>query len=41
VATRDRIDETVQHIHSVHDEHYHYIRTFTVDLTFASLNRYK
>ena len=28
-AARDRIDETVQRIRSVHDERYHYIRTFT------------
>ncbi len=40
-AARDRIDETVQRIRSVHDERYHYIRTFTVGPTFASLNRYK
>ncbi len=40
-AARDRIDETVQRIRSVHDEHFHYIRTFTDGPTFASLNRYK
>lgn len=40
-AARDRIDETVQHIRSVHDERFHYIRTFTKGPTFASLNRYK
>jgi arylsulfatase A-like enzyme len=40
-AARDRIDETVQRIRSVHDERYHYTRTFTVGPTFASLNRYK
>ncbi|MDZ4289400.1 MAG: sulfatase-like hydrolase/transferase, partial [Prosthecobacter sp.] len=40
-AARDRIDETVQRIRSVHDERYHYIRTFTHGPTFASLNRYK
>lgn len=40
-AARDRIDETVQRIRSVHDERYHYIRTFTAGPTFASLNRYK
>lgn len=40
-AARDRIDETVQRIRSVHDAHYHYIRTFTDGPTFASLNRYK
>ena len=38
---RDRIDETVQRIRSVHDERYHYIRNFTAGPTFASLNRYK
>lgn len=40
-AARDRIDETVQRIRSVHDARYHYIRTFTDGPTFASLNRYK
>ncbi len=40
-AARDRIDETVQRIRSVHEERYHYIRTFTSGPTFASLNRYK
>ncbi len=40
-AARDRIDETVQRIRSVHDEQFHYIRTFTNGPTFASLNRYK
>ena len=40
-AARDRIDETEQRIRSVHDERYHYIRTFTPGPTFASLNRYK
>jgi arylsulfatase A-like enzyme len=40
-AARDRIDETVQRIRSVHDERYHYIRTLTQGPTFASLNRYK
>jgi len=40
-AARDRIDETVQRIRSVHDERFHYIRTFTNGPTFASLNRYK
>lgn len=40
-AARDRIDETVQRIRSVHDARYHYIRTFTTGPTFASLNRYK
>ena len=40
-AARDRIDETVQRIRSVHDARYHYIRNFTDGPTFASLNRYK
>ena len=40
-AARDRIDETVQRIRSVHDERFHLIRTFTDGPTFASLNRYK
>ncbi|MCB1205989.1 MAG: sulfatase [Verrucomicrobiae bacterium] len=40
-AARDRIDETVQRIRSVHDERYHLIRTYTKGPTFSSLNRYK
>jgi len=40
-AARDRIDETVQRIRSVHDGRWHYIRNFTPGPTFASLNRYK
>ena len=40
-AARDRIDETVQRVRSVHDARYHYIRTYTAGPTFASLNRYK
>lgn len=40
-AARDRIDETVQRIRSVHDTRFHYIRTFTHGPIFASLNRYK
>lgn len=40
-AARDRIDETVQRIRSVHDKRFHYIRTYTQGPTFASLNRYK
>ncbi len=40
-AARDRIDETVQRIRSVHEERFHYIRTYTEGPTFASLNRYK
>jgi arylsulfatase A-like enzyme len=40
-AARDRLDETVQRIRSVHDARFHYIRTFSTGPTFASLNRYK
>src|SRR5206468_11296902 len=40
-AARDRIDETLQRIRSVHDARFHYIRTFSAGPTFASLNRYK
>ncbi len=40
-AARDRIDETVQRIRSVHDARYHYLRNYTNGQTFASLNRYK
>ena len=40
-AARDRIDETVQRIRSVHEARYHYLRTYTDGPTFASLNRYK
>lgn len=40
-AARDRIDETIQRIRSVHDRRFHYIRTFSRGPTFASLNRYK
>ncbi len=40
-AARDRIDETVQRIRSVHDARFHYIRTYTAGPTLASLNRYK
>ncbi|HEY1049212.1 MAG TPA: sulfatase, partial [Prosthecobacter sp.] len=40
-AARDRIDETQQRIRSVHEQRYHYIRTFSNGPTFASLNRYK
>jgi arylsulfatase A-like enzyme len=41
VAARDRIDETVLRIRSVHDKRYHYIRTMSAGPTFSSLNRYK
>lgn len=40
-AARDRIDETVHRVRSVHDARFHYIRTFSPGSTFASLNRYK
>lgn len=40
-AARDRLDETLQRIRSVHNERFHYIRTFSTGPTFASLNRYK
>lgn len=40
-AARDRIDETLQRIRSVHERRYHYVRTYTEGPTFASLNRYK
>ncbi|MEQ1826829.1 MAG: sulfatase [Pirellula sp.] len=40
-AARDRIDETVQRIRSVHDDRYHLIRTLSTGPTFASMNRYK
>jgi N-sulfoglucosamine sulfohydrolase len=40
-AARDRLDETLQRIRSVHDQRFHYIRTFSTGPTFASLNRYK
>jgi N-sulfoglucosamine sulfohydrolase len=40
-AARDRIDETVQRIRSVHDERFHYIHTISTGPTFTSLNRYK
>lgn len=40
-SARDRIDETMQRIRSVHDGRYHYIRTYSTGPTFASLNRYK
>ena len=40
-AARDRIDETVVRMRSVHDQHYHYIRNFTPGAGFETLNRYK
>jgi arylsulfatase A-like enzyme len=41
VGARDRIDETVQRIRSVHDGRLHYIRNFMPDRPFPALNRYK
>ena len=40
-AARDRIDETVVRMRSVHDRRYHYIRNFTAGAGFPTLNRYK
>jgi len=40
-AARDRIDETVVRMRSVHDQQYHYIRNFTAGAGFETLNRYK
>jgi N-sulfoglucosamine sulfohydrolase len=40
-SARDRIDETVQRIRSVHDGRYHYIRNFMPARPFTALNRYK
>ena len=40
-AARDRIDETVVRMRSVHDRQYHYIRNFTPGAGFETLNRYK
>lgn len=40
-AARDRIDETVIRIRSVHDGRYHYIRNYMPDRSFTALNRYK
>jgi arylsulfatase A-like enzyme len=40
-SARDRIDETVQRVRSVHDDRFHYLRNVTSGPTFASLNRYK
>lgn len=40
-AARDRIDETVVRLRSVHDKRYHYIRNFTPGAGFTTLNRYK
>lgn len=40
-AARDRIDETVVRMRSVHDSRYHYIRNFTPGAGIETLNRYK
>jgi arylsulfatase A-like enzyme len=40
-AARDRIDETVVRMRSVHDQRFHYIRNFTPGAGFETLNRYK
>jgi arylsulfatase A-like enzyme len=40
-AARDRIDETVQRIRSVHDRRFHYVRNYMPDQPFTALNRYK
>jgi arylsulfatase A-like enzyme len=40
-SARDRIDETVVRLRSVHDQRYHYVRNFTPGAGFLTLNRYK
>lgn len=40
-AARDRIDETVIRMRSVHDARYHYIRNYTRGAGLETLNRYK
>ena len=40
-AARDRIDETIVRMRSVHDARYHYIRNYTPGAGFETLNRYK
>ena len=40
-AARDRIDETVVRMRSVHDQRFHYIRNYTPGAGFETLNRYK
>lgn len=40
-AARDRIDETVVRMRSVHDERFHYVRNYTPGAGFSTLNRYK
>lgn len=40
-AARDRVDETVVRLRSVHDDRFHYIRNYTPGAGFQTLNRYK
>lgn len=40
-GARDRIDETVNRIRSVHEERYHYIRNFMPEQSMTALNRYR
>ena len=40
-GARDRINEAVVRLRSVHDKRYHYIRNFTPGAGFTTLNRYK
>jgi N-sulfoglucosamine sulfohydrolase len=40
-SARDRIDETVIRQRSVFDGRYHYVRNFTPQVGFSTLNRYK
>ncbi|WP_197442569.1 sulfatase family protein [Lignipirellula cremea] len=40
-SARDRIDETQNRIRSVRGARYHYLRNFTPEVSFTSLNRYK
>ena len=40
-AARDRIDETLVRLRSVHDARFHYIRNYTPGAGFLTLNRYK
>ncbi len=40
-AARDRIDETVIRMRSVHEDRYHYIKNYTPGAGFETLNRYK
>lgn len=40
-AARDRIDETVIRMRSVHDQRYHYIRNYTPGASLETLNRYR